>query len=101
MLPAPHRGLEETKSAIRMPVKARVTEAVVVVRVPQVVDDVTFQLGVGPYALVTLVARTIRLPANECGWDALLLEDFVHVREVPRKLVGKIVSVIQSGAGLD
>ena len=45
-----------------MPVKARVTEAVVVVRVPQVVDDVTFQRGVGPYALVALVSGTIRLP---------------------------------------
>ena len=62
MLPAPHRGLEETKRAIRMLVKARVTEAVVVVRVPQVVDDVTFQRGVGPYALVALVSGTIRLP---------------------------------------
>ena len=82
MLPAPHRGLEETKSSIRMLVKARVAEAVVVVSVPQVVDDVTFQTGVGPYALVALVSRTIRLPANECGRDTPLLEDLVHVREV-------------------
>ena len=93
MLPAPHRGLEETKRAIRMLVQARVTEAVVVVRVPQVVDDVTFQRGVGPYALVALVSRTVRLPANECGRDAPLLEDLVHVREVTRKLIRKVVAL--------
>ena len=86
-LPAPNRGLEKRKSAIRMLVKARVTEAVVVVSGPQVIDDVIFQLGVGPDALVALVSRTIRLPANEFGRDTLLLEDFVHVREVRRKLI--------------
>ena len=64
MLPAPNRGLEKRKSAIRMLVQARVTEAVVVVIGPQVVDDVIFQLGVGPYALVALVSRTIRLPGR-------------------------------------
>ncbi len=49
MLPAPHRGLGK-KIPIRMPVQARVTEAVVVVIGPQVVDDVVLQRGVGPYA---------------------------------------------------
>ena len=76
MLPAPHRGLEETKSAIRMLVQARVTEAVVVVRVPQVVDDVTFQRGVGPYALVALVSGTIRLPGRRPRVRPLRGHDF-------------------------
>ena len=48
MLPAPHRGLEETKSAIRMLVQARVTEAVVVVRVPQVGHERVRKTGQGP-----------------------------------------------------
>ena len=49
-----------------MLVKARVTEAVVVVIVPQVGNNVMFQPAVGgPYTLIAHVSRTICLPANE------------------------------------
>ena len=68
-----------------MLVKARVTEAVVVVIVPQVGNNVMFQPAVGgPYTLIAHISRTICLPANEFGRDTPLLEDVVHVREVTR-----------------
>ena len=55
-----------------MLVKARVTEAVVVVIVPQVDNNVMFQPAVGgPYTLIAHVSRTICLPANEFGRDTL------------------------------
>ena len=49
-----------------MLVKARVTEAVVVVMVPQVGNNVIFQPAVGgPYTLIAHVSRTICLPVVE------------------------------------
>ena len=77
-----------------MLVKARVTEAVVVVMVPQVGNNVIFQPAVGgPYTLIAHVSRTISLPANEFGRQTLPLQDFVHMREVMRKLICNVVAL--------
>ena len=77
-----------------MLVKARVTEAVVGAIVTHVTNNVIFQLEFGgPYTLIAHVSRTISLPANEFGRQTLPLQDFVHMREVMRKLICNVVAL--------